>query len=85
MKCGAPLLLSDIPVFKEIAGDTAEYFDGNDGISLAAKLFQLLNNPIDNDRKSEQINKFDWDRAAEDCLSLFIFSLEDKNKTEAIH
>ena len=32
---GCELLLRDIPIFREVAGESASYFDGNDGPSLA--------------------------------------------------
>jgi hypothetical protein len=38
---GAPLACSDIPPFREIAGDDAEYFDPADENSIAAALLRL--------------------------------------------
>ncbi|MET0809452.1 MAG: glycosyltransferase [Pseudoxanthomonas sp.] len=35
---GCGLLLRDIPVFREVAGASASYFNGNDGASLAAAI-----------------------------------------------
>lgn len=39
---GAPLACSDIPPFREIAGDDAEYFDPGDQHSIAAALLRLV-------------------------------------------
>lgn len=41
-KC--PILVSDIPVFREIAGNNALYFDNRSGDSLSQKVFELYNN-----------------------------------------
>jgi glycosyltransferase involved in cell wall biosynthesis len=37
-----PLLVRDIPVFREVAGDHAYYFDGNSGAALAAAIHEWL-------------------------------------------
>jgi len=42
MQHGAPVLLSDIPVFREVAGDAAVYFDKDSSGDLAKKLSSLL-------------------------------------------
>ena len=39
---GLPLLTRDIPVFREIAGDHAHYFSGDDGAALAAAVREWL-------------------------------------------
>lgn len=42
MAGGCPLVLSDIPVFREIAGDAALYFDGSDIQDMASKIEESL-------------------------------------------
>lgn len=44
MKYGTPMVLSDIPVYKEVAGDVASYFKTNDEKSLADTISQLYGN-----------------------------------------
>jgi glycosyltransferase involved in cell wall biosynthesis len=39
---GVPLLVRDIPVFREVAGDHASYFTGSDGASLAGAVQDWL-------------------------------------------
>jgi len=40
--CGAPVIASDIPVFREIGGDAIFYFDLFDGDSLAQRIRDVL-------------------------------------------
>jgi len=40
--CGCPVALSDIPVFKEVYGETALYFNPNDPTDIAQKVYQLI-------------------------------------------
>ena len=42
MACGCPTVVSDIPVFHEVGGDAAEYFDAYSAESLANKLSEVL-------------------------------------------
>ena len=42
MACGCPTVVSDIPVFHEVGGDAAEYFDPYSAESLANKLSEVL-------------------------------------------
>jgi len=44
MSVGTPVILSCIPVFKEVAGDAGVYFDPESGEDLLTKLVQLLDN-----------------------------------------
>jgi alpha-1,3-rhamnosyl/mannosyltransferase len=41
MGCGCPLLVSDIPVFHEVAGDSALYFDPRDAAALTGRMREL--------------------------------------------
>ena len=47
MACGAPLLVSDIPVLREIAGDAADYRPVGDLPGWVAAALALLREPID--------------------------------------
>lgn len=45
MSYGRPCVLSNISVFKEVAGEAAVYFDQTDIADISAKLTSTLNNP----------------------------------------
>ncbi len=63
-----PLIASDIPVFREIAGDAAVYVDPFDPTSIALSMGVLLNRPelreILVKRGRERLREFTWERAA---------------------
>lgn len=44
MACGCPLLLSDIPPHREVAGDTAIYADPNNPYDIQEKMTEMMNN-----------------------------------------
>jgi len=41
--CGSPIVISDIPVFKEIYGDSALYFNPLNPYDIADKIDQVIN------------------------------------------
>lgn len=55
---GVPLLLSDIPVFREIAGDEASYFDVGDSAGLAALITTGIH--ISGWKRPERIRTMTW-------------------------
>lgn len=66
--CGCPVVLSDIPVFKEIYRDSAVYFNPLDPDDIANKIEEVLND--DNLRVSltkkgfENAKKYTWENSA---------------------
>jgi glycosyltransferase involved in cell wall biosynthesis len=70
---GCPVLCSDIPVFREIAGDGAAYFQNEE--QLLAQLDQLLLNPGDacarQVQATAQLARFSWDKSAEQHLQFY--------------
>jgi len=60
-----PVLASDIPVFREVAGDAALYCNPREGKDIAAKLEQLLlDTNLQDDlvaKGSEQLRHFSWE------------------------
>jgi glycosyltransferase involved in cell wall biosynthesis len=60
MACGCPAVVSDIPVFHEVGGDAAEYFDPYSAESLANTLSEVL---MDSERR-ESLRTKGLDRAA---------------------
>ena len=47
MACGTPVIISDIPTFREVAGNAALYFPPRDYLQLREHLDHLLRNPQD--------------------------------------
>jgi glycosyltransferase involved in cell wall biosynthesis len=76
MACGTPVVCSDIPVFREVAGDAATYSAAGDADAMAASLNDLLH---DDDRRralSERgllrARDFSWDRTADRTLEVLV-------------
>lgn len=67
MTQGTPVIVSDIPIFREIGGDAALTFDADDPASFLQAL-DALTAPGEWERRSErgreQASRFDWDRSA---------------------
>jgi len=75
MASEVPLVASDIPVFREIAGDAAFYADPHRPESLAVAmeeaLFRMDAREMLVKRGRERAREFSWERAAEKHLGLF--------------
>lgn len=84
MACGCPVILSNTGSFPEVAGDAGLYFNSQSEDDLRKKIKMLLED--DNLRELfskkglEQVKKFDWKVAAEQCLKVYIEAIEDKSK-----
>ncbi len=65
---GTPLLCSDIPVYREVAGYGAEFCE-TDSESIAKKMEYLINNPQKREeligKGSENVKRFDIERVAQ--------------------
>jgi len=75
MACGTPVVCSDIPVLREIAGPAAEFAAPDDAAGLAGAIVRVL---TDLPRRAamiaqgtERAARFTWDRAARDTLALY--------------
>ncbi len=75
MACGTPVVCSDIPVLREIAGPAAEFAPPDDPAGLADAILRVL---TDLPRRTAMIAqgaaraaRFTWDRAAIDTLALY--------------
>ncbi len=73
MSCGTPTVISDIPVFREVAEDASVYFDKDDPASVAQALADTLS---DNALRSTLIAKgnaiaasYSWKKVAEDLYN----------------
>lgn len=67
MKFGLPIVVSEIPIFKEIAADSALYFDPNSSIQFAERIQKLQNQTTWSAMSKESSNRgktFDWNTSA---------------------
>ena len=75
MACGTPVLVSDIPVHREVCADAALYFDPHEAEELAGKLVDLLQSPSLAGRMvADGLGRaalFTWERAADELTTLF--------------
>jgi glycosyltransferase involved in cell wall biosynthesis len=75
MRCGTPVVASDIPVFREICGEAALFFDPHDHEALARQLV-LVRQPGVRERLMargfERAKRFSWDRAAEQLAEIYL-------------
>ena len=76
--CGCPLILSDIPVFHEVIGDQAQYFDLYD----AEKLRKLMHLALhETERKNYTMNaKFSFETMTQEILQIYERALHTKYK-----
>jgi len=58
MAVGIPILVSDIPVFREVFGDNALYFNLNDHNGLSQLLTDIIDNKINLSKLSDQVKKY---------------------------
>ena len=79
MNCNCPVVASNIPVFKEIYGDAAVYFNPNSIDDMALKIIQLLKNKqllLDLIEKGKiQAKKYSWEKTATETLKVYENSL----------
>jgi len=70
----APLVCSDIPVFREVAGEAACYFDHRRGESLAAAVTAMMDE-AERDRLkllgATNLQRYSWARCAEQTTAVF--------------
>ena len=75
MAYNTPVIVSDIPVLKEIYGDAALYFNPRSEIDIAAKIRQIISGeslPKLLIRKGkERVKKFSWEKMAKETLAVY--------------
>ncbi|MCC4907844.1 glycosyltransferase family 1 protein [Microbacterium sp. cx-59] len=75
MERGCPVICSDIPVLREVAGDAAAYFDPTDAAAMADAIQSALRDPAGLARNAElgleRATLFSWDRTADELLAVF--------------
>jgi glycosyltransferase involved in cell wall biosynthesis len=73
MRLGTPVVVSDIPIFREIGGDAALYFDPDDPESLVAALWALEREGEWEWRSAASVEaaaRYNWADSAERLLEL---------------
>lgn len=67
MEYGVPIVVSDMPIFREVAGEAAEYFDAKDPKAFAEAV-KRLNSKKAREKKvlsgKKQAKLFSWDKSA---------------------
>jgi glycosyltransferase involved in cell wall biosynthesis len=75
MVAGTPLVISDIPVFREVGGEAATYFDEESPQAFADAVLSI-DNPTDWNRLTslsrEQAAQFNWEVGARKLLELVL-------------
>ena len=74
MACGTQILVSDIPVFREIAGDDARYFDPHDTKGIADLMHAtvgVLPDDLRIGRAKQRARRFSWDASARQLGELY--------------
>jgi glycosyltransferase involved in cell wall biosynthesis len=70
-----PVACSDIPVFHEVCGDNAIYFDPRDTADMASKIGQLINDSKLKERMVreglERAHQFSWRKMAAQTLQIY--------------
>ena len=74
--CGKLPVMSDIPVFREIWGDSVDYFNPNNAEDMAAKILSVVNIPISESQKKlvilkKRLDDFSWTKTAEETLKIY--------------
>ena len=75
MRCGTPVVASDLPVFHEICGDAALFFDPHDHQELARQLTRIRQPGVREQVVNlgfERARRFSWDQAAEQLGQIYL-------------
>lgn len=81
MACGCPVLVSDIPVEREVCGDAALYFNPLDPHDILHTIIQYLNDADVIKEKMRQkgyenINRFSWEKSADALIKKLVEGCE---------
>lgn len=76
MACGLPVVCSDIPTFREIAGDAPVYFDQKDPLSITGSIKMLCENSrlyaASQLKGLERAKRFTWQRTAKRMVKVYL-------------
>ncbi len=72
MACGAPLIISDIPALREVAGDAAAFFKASDHEELKQVIETVLSDTARraslSEKGLERVKLYSWKRTAEETI-----------------
>ena len=75
MACGAPVIVSNLPIFREVCGDAAERVDPDDPVSIAAGIGDALKGGPSHEARVERglrrADEFRWENSALRLRDLF--------------
>jgi len=74
MACGCPVLASELPVFREIAGDAAIYFDPHSESELGAAMTRALDPKVRRqlvEAGHHQVRQFSWEKSAKQMIEIY--------------
>lgn len=85
MSLGLPVVASDIPVFKEVYGDAAVYFDPKDATDLAGRVNLVLSEKKIQEKYIDlgfkQVRKYSWEKFGQKTWSVFQEVLNDSKRS----
>ena len=68
MAAGVPVACSDIPVLREVAGSTVQYFDPASESEIRAALERLAAGGLPTDAAQQRAREFTWEKTARATL-----------------
>ena len=75
LSCGAPLMVSDIPVHREVAGEAALYISPKEPEQWAKQMARLVDDSTVRDQLVErgnvQVQTYSWKKTAEETWEIF--------------
>ena len=81
-RCKTPVIVSDIPVHREVAGKAAFFADPHDSRDLAKKITNLMNNlkvvKMMSEKGYQKALEYSWEKTAKDTLVAYRFALRNK-------
>jgi len=75
MRCGCPVICSDIPIFREILSDSCAYVDAKNVNNIKNKIEKILKSKNIQKKLSERgykrIKKFSWDKCTSETTKIY--------------
>ena len=79
-----PVLLADIPVYREVGGEAASYFDSSDDAAIGRAMVEAMADPAALRALAvagvERATLFSWERVAEGTMESFRKALADPRR-----
>ncbi len=75
LACGVPVVVSDLPVLREVLGNQAAYTAVGDAEGLGHALQLALDDPGDGGARREHAAKWTWERCAREAMTAYAAAL----------